>query len=607
MFKNKYYDQISPTLQNLPAKPGIYQYFNEKNTIIYIGKAKNIKKRVLSYFQKEPVGTKLKMLVRKIAEIRYIVVDTEIDALLLENNLIKKYQPKYNILLKDDKTFPWICIKNEDFPRVFYTRNLVKDKSQYFGPYASIKMMNALLEMIQQLFPLRTCKLNLSDEQIQKKKYRICLEYHIKRCLGPCEGKQSKEDYQENIDQIAHILKGNISVVLKRLRETMMQYANNQEFEKAHIIKEKIASLENYQSKSMVVNPKIGNVEVYSIISDDRNAYVNFLKVIDGAIVQTYTQEIKKNLDETDAEILLYAITEIRTRIESTTQEIILPFPPEFRFENIKYTIPKIGDKLKLLELSARNAKFYMLEKQKNASLVDPERNIKRVLERMKEDLHLSVLPRLIECFDNSNTQGTNPVSAMVCFKNAKPSKKDYRHYIIKTVKGPDDYASMKEVMLRRYSRLISEKAALPDLIVVDGGKGQLSVAYAVLKELGIEDKVAIISIAERLEEIYKPFDSLPMYIDKKSETLRIIQHLRDEAHRFGITHHHLKREKDTIKTELTQIKGIGDVIAEKLLVKFRSVKGIKEARLEDIEKEIGTAKAKLIADYFQKPKENQE
>lgn len=607
MFKNKYYNQISPTLQNLPAKPGIYQYFNEKNTIIYIGKAKNIKKRVLSYFQKEPVGTKLKMLVRKIAEIRYIVVDTEIDALLLENNLIKKYQPKYNILLKDDKTFPWICIKNEDFPRVFYTRNLVKDKSQYFGPYASIKMMNALLEMIQQLFPLRTCKLNLSDEQIQKKKYRICLEYHIKRCLGPCEGKQSKEDYQENIDQIAHILKGNISVVLKRLRETMMQYANNQEFEKAHIIKEKIASLENYQSKSMVVNPKIGNVEVYSIISDDRNAYVNFLKVIDGAIVQTYTQEIKKNLDETDAEILLYAITEIRTRIESTTQEIILPFPPEFRFENIKYTIPKIGDKLKLLELSARNAKFYMLEKQKNASLVDPERNIKRVLERMKEDLHLSVLPRLIECFDNSNTQGTNPVSAMVCFKNAKPSKKDYRHYIIKTVKGPDDYASMKEVMLRRYSRLISEKAALPDLIVVDGGKGQLSVAYAVLKELGIEDKVAIISIAERLEEIYKPFDSLPMYIDKKSETLRIIQHLRDEAHRFGITHHRLKREKDTIKTELTQIKGIGDVIAEKLLVKFRSVKGIKEARLEDIEKEIGTAKAKIIADYFQKPKENQE
>lgn len=607
MFKNKYYDQISPTLQNLPAKPGIYQYFNEKNTIIYIGKAKNIKKRVLSYFQKEPVGTKLKMLVRKIAEIRYIVVDTEIDALLLENNLIKKYQPKYNILLKDDKTFPWICIKNEDFPRVFYTRNLVKDKSQYFGPYASIKMMNSLLEMIQQLFPLRTCKLNLSDEQIQKKKYRVCLEYHIKRCLGPCEGKQSKEDYQENIDQIAHILKGNISVVLKRLRETMMQYANNQEFEKAHIIKEKIASLENYQSKSMVVNPKIGNVEVYSIISDDRNAYVNFLKVIDGAIVQTYTQEIKKNLDETDAEILLYAITEIRTRIESTTQEIILPFPPEFRFENIKYTIPKIGDKLKLLELSARNAKFYMLEKQKNASLVDPERNIKRVLERMKEDLHLSVLPRLIECFDNSNTQGTNPVSAMVCFKNAKPSKKDYRHYIIKTVKGPDDYASMKEVMLRRYSRLISEKAALPDLIVVDGGKGQLSVAYAVLKELGIEDKVAIISIAERLEEIYKPFDSLPMYIDKKSETLRIIQHLRDEAHRFGITHHRLKREKDTIKTELTQIKGIGDVIAEKLLVKFRSVKGIKEARLEDIEKEIGTAKAKLIADYFQKPKENQE
>lgn len=599
MFKNKYYEQIFPTLQNLPAKPGVYQYFDEKNTIIYIGKAKNLKKRVLSYFQKEPDRTKLKMLVRKIALIKYIVVDTEIDALLLENNLIKKYQPKYNILLKDDKTFPWICIKNEDFPRVFYTRNLIKDKSQYFGPYASGKMMNALLEMIRQLFPLRTCKLNLSNDFIQKKKYRVCLEYHIKRCLGPCENKQSKEDYQQNIDQIAHILKGNIAMVLKQLKETMMQYAANQEFEKAHIVKEKIASLEHYQSKSMVVNPKIGNVEVFSILSDEKNAYVNFLKVIDGAIVQTYTQEIKKNLDETDSEILLIAMTEIRTKIESTTSEIILPFLPDFKFDNIKYTIPKIGDKLKLLELSSRNAKFYMLEKQKNASLVDPERNIKRVLERMKEDLHLSVLPRHIECFDNSNTQGTNPVSAMVCFKNAKPSKKEYRHYIIKTVVGPDDFASMKEVMHRRYNRLINENSALPDLIVVDGGKGQLSVAYSVLKELKIEDKVAIIGIAKRLEEIFKPFDSLPLYVDKKSETLRIIQHLRDEAHRFGITHHRLKREKDTIKTELTQIKGIGAKIAEKLLLDFRSVAAIKEARLEDLAKTIGEAKAKLIFDYF--------
>ncbi len=599
MFKNKYYEQIYPTIQNLPAKPGVYQYFDENNTIIYIGKAKNLKKRVLSYFQKEPDRTKLKMLVRKIALIKYIVVDTEIDALLLENNLIKKYQPKYNILLKDDKTFPWICIKNEDFPRVFYTRNLIKDKSQYFGPYASGRMMNALLEMIQQLFPLRTCKLNLSDDLIQKKKYRVCLEYHIKRCLGPCENKQSKEDYQNNIDQIAHILKGNITTVLKQLKDVMMQYAANQEFEKAHIVKEKIASLENYQSKSMVVNPKIGNVEVFSILSDEKNAYVNFLKVIDGAIVQTYTQEIKKNLDETDSEILLYAMTEIRTKIEGTTSEIILPFLPDFKFENIKYTVPKIGDKLKLLELSSRNAKFYMLEKQKNASLVDPERNIKRVLERMKEDLHLSVLPRHIECFDNSNTQGTNPVSAMVCFRNAKPSKKDYRHYIIKTVVGPDDFASMKEVMHRRYSRLINENAALPDLIVVDGGKGQLSAAYSVLNELEIENKVAIIGIAKRLEEIFKPFDSLPLYIDKKSETLRIIQQLRDEAHRFGITHHRLKREKDTIKTELTQIKGIGDKIAEKLLLNFRSVAAIKEASFEDLSKTIGEAKAKLVLEYF--------
>lgn len=599
MFKNKYSETIIPIIQNLPPKPGIYQYFDEDGVIIYIGKAKNLKKRVYSYFQKEPDRTKLRMLVRRIADIKYIVVDTEIDALLLENNLIKKYQPRYNILLKDDKTFPWICIKNEDFPRVFVTRNVVKDKSQYFGPYASGKMMNALLEMIRQLFQLRTCNLNLDENYIQKGKYRVCLEYHIKRCLGPCEKKQSAIDYQQNIEQIIHILKGNISVVLSRLKTMMMDYATKQQFENAQIVKEKIQSLENYQSKSTVVNPKIGNLDVFSILSDDKNAYVNFLKIIDGAIVQTYTQEVKKNLEETDDEILSFAMTDIRERLQSTSQEVLVPFIPEFKFQTIKYTVPKKGDKLKLLELSLRNAKYYMLEKQKNASLVDPERNIKRVLEKMKEDLQLPKLPYTIECFDNSNTQGTNAVSAMVCFKKAKPSKNDYRHYNIKTVVGPDDFASMKEVFLRRYKRLLEENLPLPDLIVVDGGKGQLSAAYEILVELKIEDKVSIIGIAKRLEEIFKPFDSIPLYIDKKSETLRIIQQLRDEAHRFGITHHRVKREKDTIKTELTQIKGIGSVIAEKLLLHFRSVTTIKETSLEELEKVIGKAKAKIIFDHY--------
>lgn len=601
MFKNKYFETISPILQNLPSKPGIYQYFDESGVIIYIGKAKNLKKRVYNYFQKEPDRTKLRMLVRRIADIKYIVVDTEIDALLLENNLIKKYQPRYNILLKDDKTFPWICIKNEDFPRIFATRTLIKDKSQYFGPYASGKMMNALLEMIRQLFQLRTCNLNLSENQIKKQKYRVCLEYHIKRCLGPCENRQNKEDYQHNIDQIALILKGNIKVVLKRFKDLMMEYAEKQEFENAQLVKEKIQSLENYQSKSTVVNPKIGNVDVFSIISDEKNAYVNFLKIIDGAIVQTYTQEVKKNLDETDDEILSLAMTEISEKLQSTTNEIILPFLPEFKCQTIKYTIPKKGDKLKLLELSLRNAKYYMLEKQKNASLVDPERNVKRVLEKMKDDFQLPKLPYHIECFDNSNTQGTNAVSAMVCFRNGKPSKKDYRHYNIRTVVGPDDFASMKEVFLRRYSRLLEEKSPLPDLIVVDGGKGQLSAAYEILCDLKIQDKVSIIGIAKRLEEIFKPFDSIPLYIDKKSETLRIIQHLRDEAHRFGITHHRAKREKDTIKTELTQIQGIGSVIAEKLLLHFRSVTSIKETSLEELEKIVGKAKAKIVFEHYQK------
>lgn len=601
MAKNKEIEKLDIIIKSLPQKPGVYQFFDKNNTIIYIGKAKNLKRRVSSYFQKEHVSAKLRVLVRRIAKLEYIVVDTEIDALLLENNLIKKYQPRYNILLKDDKSFPWLCVKNEHFPRIFPTRNLVKDKSQYFGPYASIKMMNSLLEMIHELFPIRTCKLNLSPEAIARGRYRVCLEYHIKRCLGPCENRQSEEDYLANIEQIKNILKGNIGVVISELKKMMMDFAQNQEFEKAQIVKEKIQSLENYQSRSTLVNPNMGNIDVYSIASDDKFAYVNFLRVIDGAVVQTFTREIKKNLDETDEEILSIAMVDNMEKLEFKAKEIVLPILPEFRYENIKYTVPQRGDKLHLLELSQKNVKFFMLDKQRRQSLVDPNRNAKRILEKLQEDLAMDKLPMHIECFDNSNIQGEYAVSAMVCFKNSKPSKKDYRHFNIKTVEGADDYATMKEVLQRRYKRLLEEEAKLPDLIVVDGGKGQLSVAYKVLQDFGIEKKVSIIGIAERLEEIYKPFDSLPLYIDKKSESLRLIQQLRDEAHRFGLSHHRVKRQKGIIKTELTEIKGIGDKTSEKLLQHFRSVARIKNAELQDLEDIIGKARAKVVYEHFSK------
>ena len=601
MTKNKEIENLDIIIKTLPQKPGVYQFFDKNNTIIYIGKAKNLKRRVSSYFQKEHVSAKLRILVRRIAKLEYIVVDTEIDALLLENNLIKKYQPRYNILLKDDKSFPWICVKNEHFPRIFPTRNLVKDKSQYFGPYASIKMMNSLLEMIHELFPIRTCKLNLSPEAIARGKYRVCLEYHIKRCLGPCENRQSEEDYLANIEQIKNILKVNIGMVISELKKMMMDFAQNQEFEKAQIVKEKIQSLENYQSRSTVVNPNMGNIDVYSISSDEKFAYVNFLRVIDGAVVQTFTREIKKNLDETDEEILSIAMVDNMEKLEFKAKEIVLPILPEFRYDNIKYTVPQRGDKLHLLELSQKNVKFFMLDKQRRQSLVDPNRNAKRILEKLQEDLAMDKLPMHIECFDNSNIQGEYAVSAMVCFKNAKPSKKDYRHFNIKTVKGADDYATMKEVLQRRYKRLLEEKAKLPDLIVVDGGKGQLSVAYKVLQDLGIHQEINIIAIAEGLEEIYKPFDKLPLYIDKKSESLRLIQHLRDEAHRFGLSHHRVKRQKGIIKTELTEIKGIGDKLSEKLLQHFRSVERIKTAELQDLEDIIGRARAKVVYEHFRK------
>ena len=590
---------IQNIVKNLPEKPGIYQYFDEHNKLIYIGKAKNLKKRVASYFNKELLSGKLQMLVRKIADIKYIVVKTEYDALLLENSLIKKYQPKYNVLLKDDKTFPWICIKNEPFPRIFPTRHIVRDGSEYFGPYASVTLMNTMLELIRSLYPLRNCNLSLTESNINKKKFKVCLEYHIGNCKGPCEALQTRADYDSTISQIKHIIKGNISVVAQGLKSLMKKYADEMEFERAHIIKEKINLLAKYQSKSIIVNSEIDNVDVFSIITDDESGYVNYLKIIKGAIIQSHTIELKKKLDENPEELLSFAVLDFRQRFESDASEIILPFTLEEQIPNTKYTIPKIGDKKSLLELSERNAKYYQQDKQKQKNLVDPERHSKRILATMMKDLRLKEAPTYIECFDNSNFQGDFPVAAMVVFRDAKPYKKDYRHYNIKTVTGPDDFASMEEIIYRRYKRLLDENAALPGLIVIDGGKGQLSSALTSLEKLGLRGKINIIGIAKKLEEIYYPGDSIPMYLDKKSETMKVLQHIRDEAHRFGITFHRNKRSKGTIKTELEDIKSIGENIANKLLGHFKSIDNIKQANLIELENVAGKAKAKIIYNHY--------
>ncbi len=596
-------DKLQLILKSLPGKPGVYQFFDAEENIIYIGKAINLKKRVASYFNRDNTQSgKVMVMVKRIHQIRHIVVETEIDALLLENNLIKKYQPRYNVLLKDDKTFPWICIKNEPFPRIFPTRNVIKDGSRYFGPYASGRMMHTLLQLVRQLFQYRTCRLNLTDENINAGKFKVCLEYHLGNCLGPCEGKQSQEDYQQTIDQITEILKGNLNTVMQQLKLLMQQYASEFAFEKAQMVKEKYDLLEKYQAKSTVVNPSLNNVDVFSILTDDESGYVNFLKVVNGAIVQSHTVEIKKRLEEQDASLLEMAITNIRERFESNAPEIIVPIKPTTTLPDLKYTIPQRGDKKKLLELSERNAKYYRLEKLKQKELVDPRRHTLRILEKMQKDLGLPHLPEHIECFDNSNTQGSYPVAAMVVFRDARPFKKEYRHYNIKTVTGPDDFASMEEVVYRRYKRLIDENQPLPQLVVVDGGKGQLSSAVNALEKLQIRDKLPIIGIAKRLEEIYFPGDSIPIYIDKKSETLKIIQHLRDEAHRFGITHHRQKRQKGSLKSELSDIKGIGEKTATVLLKKFKSVQGIKEATLEDLTAQVGAARAGILKAYFSQP-----
>jgi excinuclease ABC subunit C len=598
---NKYFSHLEPVVRNLPHKPGVYQYFDEKGKIIYVGKAKDLKKRVSSYFNKiNAISGKVQMLVRKIAEIRFIVVETEQDALLLENNLIKKYQPHYNVALKDDKTFPWICIKNEPFPRIFHTRNVIRDGSTYFGPYANVRLMHTLLELCRQLYPLRNCSLNLDLKNIKARKFRVCLEYHIGNCKGPCEGLQSTEDYDQAIQAIREIIKGNISQVAKQLKEVMMNLAAEEEFEKAHLVKEKLMLLDKYQSKSTVVNPSVNNVDVFSIATAGLHAYVNYMKVMNGAIIQVHTIELHNKLDETPEELLSIAVTELRNRFQSQSPEIIVPFSLDFVPEGTKLVIPKIGDKKKLLELSERNVKYYQLEKEKQKEAVDPEHRSKRILDTMMRDLRMAELPEHIECFDNSNIQGDYAVAAMVCFKNAKPDKSEYRHFNIKTVEGPNDFASMEEIIYRRYLRLIEEKKPLPQLIVVDGGKGQLSAALKSLDMLGLTGKMTVIGIAKKLEEIYYPNDPLPMYLDKKSETLRIIQQLRDEAHRFGITHHRKKREKAVLSPQLTEISGVGYTLNQKLLWKFKSVKNIRLASLEELQEVIGKAKGLLVYNHFQ-------
>ncbi len=603
-FPRTYFVLLTVTLQEkiklLPTKPGVYQFKDSESKIIYIGKARSLKNRVSSYFNKNGGHTgKTRLMVKRIADVQVIVVATELDALLLENNLIKEYQPRYNVNLKDDKTYPWLCIKKERFPRIFSTRNKLQDGSEYFGPYASVKVMNTLLGLIRQLYGIRTCNYDLSEANISKGKFKVCLEYHIGNCLGPCEGLQTNDDYTAQIDDIRLIIKGNISSVIRTLKERMQAFASKLEFEKAQSLKEKIDILQKYQSKSAIVNSAIDNVDVFSVVSDQAAAYVNFMRVVDGAVIQSNTIPIRKRLDESDQEMLEMGIAEVLNQYGSLAHEIIVPSIPLTHFGIHKFSVPQRGDKFKLLELSLRNARYNMLEKQKQVRFTDPESHTKRVLEQMKKDLRLTEVPAHIEGFDNSNLLGTNAVSACVVFKNAKPSKREYRHFNIKTVEGPDDFASIAEVVLRRYTRLLKEREPLPQLIVIDGGKGQLSAAIESLETLGLRGKIAIIGIAKRLEEVYFPGDSVPLYIDKKSETLKVLQNIRNEAHRFGITHHRDKRSKNTIKTELTSIPGIGQASAALLLRELKSTKGVKNATPEELEKLLGKKKAASLQLWF--------
>ena len=588
-------EDIQSTLQNLSTEPGVYRFYDNKDGLLYVGKAKNLKRRVSSYFKTKHDSFKTTYMVRKIHRIEILVVETEMDALLLENNLIKKYQPRYNILLKDDKTYPRICIKKEPFPRVFYTRQLIKDGSEYFGPYTNPKIISAMLNFIRQIYPLRTCKYNLSNENIEANKFKECLEYHIGNCLAPCVGKQQSNDYEKDIEHIRQILKGNIRTVVQHFKDEMFNLSEKMEYEKAQLVKEKIEQLEQYQSKSSIVSPIINDVDVFAIASDNDYAYVNFFKVSSGAIIQAHSMEIKKKLDEADEDLLTMAITEIRQRFHSTSKEAFLNIPIESHWDGLKISVPKIGDKYKLVNLCYKNAKNVQKDRIRKNEELRHRLDNKRVLEQLQHDLRLNIKPRHIECFDNSNIQGTNPVAACVVFKNAKPSKKDYRLFNIKSVEGPDDFASMEEVVYRRYKRLTEEAQELPQLIVIDGGKGQLSSARKSLEKLNLHEKIAIIGIAKRLEEIYFPNDSIPLYLDKRSESLKVIQQLRNEAHRFGINHHRNRRSKGSLGTSLDAIQGIGPKTVETLIAHFGSVKRVMEASETELSKLVGKSKAQII------------
>ena len=586
-------------LKILPSDPGVYRYYDKKGGLLYVGKAKNLKKRVSSYFNKNQVGYRTRLMVSKIERIETTVVNSEYDALLLENNLIKEHQPFYNILLKDDKSYPWICIKKEPFPRIFLTRNLVKDGSEYYGPYAKVRQAKALIDVIKNLYKLRTCNLNLSQEKIEEGKYKVCLEYHIKNCEGACEGLETEENYIEKIDAIRGIIKGDFRKAKQYLEEEMYRYAGKLEFENAQMSKEKLQILENYQTHTTIINPNIDDVDVFGMVSDDEAAYVNYFKIKNGSIVQSYTTEVRKMLEESDEEILEEVLIEIRRKFDSRSAEIFLPFHLNIEIPSVKLIVPKVGDKKRIVELSEKNANEYRIEKLKQVQILDPERHTDRIMAEMKRILHLPEEPRHIEGFDNSNIQGTNPVSACVVFKNGKPSKEDYRIFHPKSVEGPNDFATMEEVIYRRYKRILDEGASLPQLILIDGGKGQLSSAIKSLKLLGLYGKISIISIAERLEEIFFPNDPIPLYLDKKSETLKILQRVRDEAHRFGVKHHRTRRKNSALKSELEEIPGVGKKTIELLLSKLKSVKRVREASLETLEEILGKSKGKIVWGYF--------
>lgn len=593
-----YDDELREKVSKLPTLPGVYQYFDSSGNIIYIGKAKNLKNRVLSYLNKTNQSNKTRILVRNIADLRYIVVQTEQDALLLENNLIKKYKPRYNILLKDDKTYPWICIKKEPFPKVYTTRRVVRDGSEYFGPYTSARFANTLMTLINSLYKLRTCNLPLTTPAILAGKFRVCLEYHIGNCLGPCVGKITEQDYNEYILHIRNILKGNVSLVIEMMTQRMNEFAEELEFEKANEMKEALVALKNYQAKSTIVNSTLNNIDVFSYLEDEHYAYVNYLRIVYGAVNQVHTIALKKKVEEEKEALLSFAILEIRQLVNSHSKEIIVPFYPDIQLNGIQYVVPKIGDKKQLLELSERNVAYFKLDKDRQRAIIKEDSKF-NLLKTIKAELKLPTIPHRMECFDNSNTQGTNPVASCVVFIDGKPAKREYRKFHVKTVTGPDDFASMEEIILRRYTRMIDEGKELPDLIIIDGGKGQLHSAVNSLKKLDLYGKIPVIGLAKRMEEIYYPGDKDPYLLAKNSVALKTLMHIRDEAHRFGITFHRQLREKPLTKSVLNDIKGIGMKSETQLMIHFKSVENIKTANLDQLIAAVGLAKARIVYEYF--------